>query len=164
MRSLTRAALLAGLALAVFVPSSSGAGAARTFSTAGTITKLAADGRRVAVLATKVKGSCDRIVVWNAQNGRATNFTTHEACPRSDVATIPYTVSELALGDGQVAWSAYDGGNETEVFVYTAKLSGGKAKELEFLTNDSTSGEGDDAQHLLGSGSVLAYNRQLNCA
>jgi hypothetical protein len=164
MRSLTRAALIAGVTLAVFVPSSSGATAGRTFSTAGTIAKLAADGQRVAVLTTKVKGSCDRIVVWNAQNGRATNFTTHEACPHADVATIPYTVWELALGDGQVAWSAYDGGNETEVFVYAARLAGGKPKELELLTNDSNSGEGDDAEHLLGGGSVLAYNRELGCA
>jgi hypothetical protein len=160
----TRAALIAGLALAVFVPSSSGATAGRTFSTAGTITKLAADGPRVAVLTTKVKGACDKLVVWNGQSGRTTNFTTHEACPRSDVATIPYTVWELALGDGQLAWSAYDGGNDTEVFVYAARLAGGKPKELEFLTNDSDSGEGDDAEHLLGGGSVLAYNRELACA
>ena len=78
------------------------------------------------MLTTKVMGSCDKIVVWNTQNGRATNFTTHEACPHSDVATIPYTVWQLALGDGQVAWSAYDGGNETEVFVYAARLTGGR--------------------------------------
>jgi hypothetical protein len=163
MCSLTRAAVIMGLALVVFVPWSSGATGDRTFATAGAITRLAADGPRVAALTTKIKGSCDRVVVWNGRNGRSTSFATREACPHTDVAVIPFRVAELALGDGQIAWIASTGGNETETLVYAARLTGRKAKEIDFLTSDSTSGEGDDAQHLFGGGSVLAYNRELGC-
>jgi hypothetical protein len=159
----TRAAVIVGLVLAVLVPSSSGANGDRTYATPGAITRLAADGPRVAALTAKVKGSCDKVVVWNAKNGNVTTFATREACPHADVPVIPYTVEGLALGDGQVAWIAYTGGNETETLVYAARLTARKAKEIDFLTYESDSGEGDDAQHLLGGGSTLAYNRLLGC-
>ena len=155
--------VIAGLALALFVPWSSGATGHRTFATAGAITKLAADGTRVAVLTTKVKGSCDAVVVWDEQNASTAGFATKEACPRTDVAVIPFTVADLALGDGQVAWIAYTGGNETETLVYAARLGTRRVKQIDFLISDSDSGAGDDAGHLFGGGSVLAYNRELGC-
>jgi hypothetical protein len=70
-------------------------------------------------------------------------------------------VSELALGAGQVAWIAEGGGNDLEMTVMAAKLSGGKAKEIDFETNGDRAGGdpiGDWVGVLRGGGSLLAYN------
>jgi hypothetical protein len=152
--------------LSFVVSSSSGATRASyesSIATPGLVTRVAADGRRVAVMTTKIKGACGKVVVWNVRRVKTTSFKTGEGCPHADVAVIPFTVDQLALGDGQVAWIGSTGGNETEVLVYAASLATGVAREVDFRTHDSTSGEGDDAQHLLGGGSVLAYNRLLGC-
>jgi hypothetical protein len=161
------ATLLVAFGLLSFVVSPSSGATRRSYessiATPGLVTKVAADGQRVAVMTTKIKGACGKVVVWNTRRAKTTSFKTSEGCPHADVAVIPFAVDQLALGDGQVAWAGSTGGNETEVLVYAASLATGKAKEVDFRTHDSTSGEGDDAQRLLGGGSVLAYDRLLDC-
>jgi hypothetical protein len=161
------ATLLVAFGVLSFVVSSSSAATRRSYessiATLGLVTKVAADGQRVAVMTTKIKGACGKVVVWNTRRAKTTSFKTSEGCPHADVAVIPFTVDQLALGDGQAAWIGSTGGNETEVLVYAASLATGKAREVDFRTQDSNSGEGDDAQRLLGGGSVLAYNRLLGC-
>jgi hypothetical protein len=161
------ATLLVAFGVLSFVVSSSSGATRRShessIATPGLVTKVAADGQRAAVMTTKIKGACGKVVVWNTRRAKTTSFKTSEGCPHSDVAVIPFTVDQLALGDGQAAWIGSTGGNETEVLGYAASLATGKVKEVEFRTRDSNSGEGDDAQRLLGGGSVLAYNRLLGC-
>jgi hypothetical protein len=138
------------------------AGAARAhpdpvFSIQGRVTMLAADGNRAAVT-TKVKRACARrIVVWTAPGRRSTRVKPGILGCAGD------GVSELAVGGGRVAWIEQGGGNSLEMAVMAARLTGGGArKQLEFATNgDRASGDpsGDWVGRLLGSGSLLAYNR-----
>jgi hypothetical protein len=133
------------------------------FSTRGLITKLAADGSRVAVKTTvKSSRSCGRIIVWTAPGRRSKSFSTSNAgclsilCKRGSGC-----VDELALGDGQVAWISRSGGNNLQLMVITARLSGGTPKMIEDAHNGSGAGGdplGDWAGQLLGGGALLAYN------
>jgi hypothetical protein len=133
------------------------------FSTGGLITKLAADGNRVAVKTTAMSSrSCGRIVVWTASGRRSKSFSTSNPgcgsilCPRGSGC-----VDELALGDGQVAWISRSGGNNLELMVITARLSGGAPRRIEHAFNGDGAGgdhKGDWVGQLLGGGALLAYN------
>ena len=133
------------------------------FSTRGLITKLAVDGSRVAVKTTvQSSRSCGRIVVWTAPGRRSKSFSTSNAgclsilCKRGSGC-----VDELALGDGQVAWISRSGGNNLELMVITARLSGGTPKRIEDAHNGAGAGgdpKGDWVGQLLGGGALLAYN------
>jgi hypothetical protein len=71
-------------------------------------------------------------------------------------------VRELALGDGQVAWIEHGGGNSLELTLFAARLSGGRARQLDFQANGDRAGAdptGGWVGFLRGGGSVLAYNR-----
>ena len=79
MRTLALVSMTAGL-LATFIAGAAGAerlvpGGAlpgqreATFSTRGLITHLAADGNRVALMTTKIRAACDRVVVWSLLAG-----------------------------------------------------------------------------------------------
>jgi len=173
VRTLALVSMTAGL-LATFVAGAVGAerlvpGGAlpvqreATFSTRGLITHLAADGNRVALMTTKIRSSCDRVVVWTPPGRRSTSVKTRIAgCFPGDEGAIPGEVIELALGAGQVAWIEQAGGNTLDLFVEVAKLSGGRAKLISHLHNnygairDPT---GDWAGQLLGGGPLLVYNR-----
>jgi hypothetical protein len=71
-------------------------------------------------------------------------------------------VRELALGDGQVAWIEHGGGNNLELTLFAAGLSGGRARQLDFQANGDRAGAdpaGGWVGFLRGGGSALAYNR-----
>lgn len=70
-------------------------------------------------------------------------------------------MDELALGDGQVAWISRSGGNNLELMVITARLSGKTPRRIDFVTNGAGAGGDQKGQwvgQLLGGGSLLAYN------
>ncbi|MFL5870365.1 MAG: FG-GAP repeat domain-containing protein [Solirubrobacterales bacterium] len=125
------------------------------FSTRGTIKLLAANGRQAAVLTGRVKGACGPVVVWTAPRRVSKSFKPGYLGCSGD------GVSELALGGGQVAWIEEGGGNNLELYVMAAKLSGKKAREVEYASNGDRAGgdpTGDWVGLLLGGGSLLAYN------
>jgi len=141
--------------------------AARVFSTRGTIVRLAADGARVAASTRGIKGACDRIVVWSAPGKTFRRFDAHTHCPKSDVPVFEY-IGEIALGGGRIAWIEGGGGNNLELSLYAAPLSGGpkSSKSLDFAGNHAGaegSRTGDWVGQLFGAGPVLAYNRWHEC-
>jgi FG-GAP-like repeat len=133
------------------------------FSTRGLITKLAADSNRVAVKTT-VRSSrrCDRIIVWTAPGRRSKSFSTsNPGCGSILCDRGSGCVDELALGDGQVAWISRSGGNNLELMVIVARLSGGAPRMIEQAHNGAGAGGDQKGQwvgRLLGGGSLLAYN------
>jgi FG-GAP-like repeat len=133
------------------------------FSTRGLITKLAADGNRVAAKTTAQSiRRCDLIVVWTAPGRRSKSFSTsNPGCGSILCAKGLGCVDELALGDGQVAWIARSGGNSLELMVVTARLSGGAPKTIDRAFNGDGAGgdpKGDWVGQLLGGGALLAYS------
>jgi hypothetical protein len=142
------------------------AGADAVFSTRGRITKLATDGNRVAVItATNIKRTRGRIVVWTAPGRKSARFDArYEGGSLCDGG--PSCLDELALGGGQVAWIARTGGNSLELFVISAKLSGGPAKYIDRTANGDGAGgnpNGGWLGRLIGGGSLLAYNNWTVC-
>jgi hypothetical protein len=172
VRTLALVSMTAGL-LATFVAGAVGAerlvpGGAlpgqreATFSTRGLITHLAADGNRVALMTTKIRAACDRVVVWTPPGRRSTSVKTLAGCFPGDEGAIPSEVIELALGAGQVAWIEQAGGNTLDLLVEVAKLPGGRAKLISHLHNGYGAGgdpTGDWVGQLLGGGPLLVYNR-----
>jgi hypothetical protein len=133
------------------------------FSTRGLITKLAADGNRVAVKTTvRSSRSCGRVVVWTAPGRKSQSFSTsNPGCLSILCQRGSGCVDELALGDGQVSWISRSGGNTLELMVITARLSRGAPKRIEHAFNGAGAGgdpKGQWVGQLLGGGSVLAYN------
>jgi hypothetical protein len=125
------------------------------FSTRGRITKLAADGNRVAVMTTRIKGACGRVVVWTAPRRKSTSFKP------GSLGCFGDGVDELALGGGQVAWIEKGGGNSLELSVMAAKLSGEAGRQIDSAVNGDRAGgdpSGGWVGELLGGGALLAYN------
>jgi hypothetical protein len=125
------------------------------FSTRGLITKLAADGNRVAVITTKIKGRCGRVAVWTAPGRKSTSFKP------GYLGCLGDGVGEVALGGGQVAWIEQGGGNSLELSVMAAKLSSRAAKQIDYAANGDRAGgdpRGQWVGRLLGAGPLLAYN------
>jgi hypothetical protein len=157
-RLIRRGALATVAVIAVFLTASAQGQSGRpdaVFSVHGRITILAADGNRAA-LTTRVKPGCGRIVVWTASGKNSIRVKPGILGCAGD------GVTQLALGGGRVAWIEQGGGNDLELTVMAARLSGGAAKQLEFATNGDRAGAdpaGDWVGRLLGSGSLLAYNR-----
>jgi hypothetical protein len=130
------------------------------FSTRGRIGGLAVDGNRVAVTTSNTKRSCGRVVVWTAPGRRSRSFRTYGGsladCGQEE--TRRYSVHQLALGGGQVAWIGITGGNNVELHLEAAKLSGRAAREIDFRSY-SGGGQGEWVGRLFGGGPILAYNR-----
>jgi hypothetical protein len=153
---LSRSAALAAVSLIAVCltgPAQSSGRSDAVFSVRGHITMLAADGNRAAVT-THVKPGCGRIVVWNAPGKRSTRVKPGVLGCGGD------GVTQLAIGGGSVAWLEQGGGNNLEMIVMAAKL-GGPRKQIEFATNGDRAGAdptGAWVGHLLGGGSLLAYN------
>lgn len=134
-------------------------------ATRGEITKLAIDGRRVAVMTTKIKGVCGRVVVWAPPGRRTTSFASTKSCGSIGCGGGG-CVDALALGDGHVAWITRAGGNNLELGVSVAKVSGGKSKEIDWVTNGNGAGgdpNGGWVGELVGGGSWLGYNNWEVC-
>ena len=100
--------------------------------------------------------SCGQIIVWTAPGRRTKSFSTSNPgcgsilCPRGSC------VDELALGDGQVAWISRSGGNNLELMVIVARLTGGAPKTIEWAFN----GAGPAAtRRVTGWGSSSAAER-----
>jgi FG-GAP-like repeat len=122
-------------------------------SVPGRVTMLAADGNRAAV-ATSVKHGCGRILVWTAPR-----LSLRRVKP-GFLGCSGDGVTQLALGGGRIAWIEEGGGNNLEMTVMTAKF-GGASKQIEYEANGDRAGgdpTGNWVGHLLGGGSVLAYN------
>jgi len=151
---------LGGVALSATSAPSTARGRDAVFSTRGRITNLAADGNQVALARSRTRGDCGRVVVWTAPGRKSRSFKTlaakqpdcGEGAPRG------YSVGQLALGGGQVAWIGITGGNNVELHLEAAKLSGRAAKEIDFRSY-SGDGRGEWVGRLLGGGPLLAYNR-----
>jgi hypothetical protein len=156
-RGIRCAALATVVLIAAFLTASAHGSHGRSdavFSIHGRITVLAADGNRVAV-ATHVKPGCGRIVVWTAPGQGSVRVKPGILGCAGD------GVTQLALGAGRVAWIEQGGGNNLELSVMAAKVSGGPATQLQFATNGDRAGAdpaGDWVGQLLGAGPLLAYN------
>ncbi|HEY2938588.1 MAG TPA: VCBS repeat-containing protein [Gaiellaceae bacterium] len=151
----TSAVLLQTAAAPQVVSARSAGARPAVFSTRGTIKLLAANGTQAAVLTGRVKGACGPVVVWTAPRRVSKSFKPGYLGCSGD------GVSELAMGGGQVAWIEEGGGNNLELYVMAAKLSGRKAREVEYASNGDRAGgdpTGDWVGLLLGGGSLLAYN------
>jgi hypothetical protein len=151
------------LTLAVAAHSADSSGSGRrdaVFSIRGQITSLAADGGQVAVATSRTRGHCARVVVWTAPGRKSRTFKTLAArLPEcGDGAPRRYSVDQVALGGGQVAWIGATGGNNAELHLEAAKLSGRAAKEIDFRSY-SGDGRGEWVGRLLGNGPLLVYNR-----
>lgn len=134
-------------------------------ATRGEITKLAIDGQRAAVMTTKIKGVCGRVVVWAPPGRKTTSFASTKSCG-SILCGAGRCVDALALGDRQVAWITRTGGNNLELSVIVAKVSGGKTEDIDWVTNgDGAGGEpnGGWVGELVGGGSWLGYNNWEVC-
>ena len=119
------------------------------------ITLLAADGARVAAVTTRKHG-CGDILVWTAPGRHVTRLRP------GDLGCSGDGVFELAIGGGRVAWIEEGGGNNLEMTVMAAPLRGGRTKQLDYQVNGDRAGgdpTGGWVGHLVGAGSVLAYNR-----
>jgi hypothetical protein len=134
---------------------------AMVYSTTGLITKLAADANRFAVKSAGPRSrSCGQIKVWTAPS-RGSKIFSVSNCTSILCRARTGCVDELALGAGQVAWLARSGGNNLELIVYAAKLSGGLPKRIAYASNGYGAGGSLPGQwlgHLFGAGPVLAYN------
>jgi hypothetical protein len=127
------------------------------FSTHGSITTLAADGNRAAVVPRMAPRYCGRILVWTAPGRKARSYKAN-ACAG---LLCKSCVTEVALGGGQLAWISIGGGNNQEMILQAARLSGGAARWLEHAVNGQGAGGGIDGDYvgrLLGSGPLLAYS------
>ena len=131
------------------------------FGVKGVVTRIAADGSRVALEVTK-KGSCDRVIAWNATSKAFTGWTTG-ACGATPLSGVP----EVAIGGTTVGWIEAGGGNNQELTFNAATI--GKAavkKSVLFVTNGNGAGgdkTGEYIGHLFGNGSALALNQWTVC-
>jgi FG-GAP-like repeat len=125
------------------------------FATRRRIERLAADGDRVAVVTARTKAGCGSVVVWSPLRRRTTTLKLGYLGCHGD------GVGALALAATQVAWIELGGGNTLELHVLEAGVSGGIAKQVDETANGDRAGgdpSGGWVGHLLGGGSVLAYN------
>jgi hypothetical protein len=154
------------VAAAVLVPAGGGAagtnsGKPLVFGVHGTITRIAADGTRVALAVLVGKGSCDRIVTWNATTGGFTRTKAGTHCPGTETAVQPGIV-EVALGNNRLVWIEQAGGNLLDTTVEMARIDQAKPITLAFAENGNGAGGPDDSGgHLAdvyGDGTLIAYD------
>jgi hypothetical protein len=118
------------------------------------IETLAADATRAAVVTARRRG-CAPLIVWTAPRRQVKTVNP------GDLGCSGDGVTELALAAGQLAWIDIGGGNNLEMKVMAAQLAGGAAKQVDYQINGDRAGgdpTGDWVGHVLGAGSLLAYN------
>jgi hypothetical protein len=156
-------AVLGAAVLALAGGSAAGTRAAAplVFGVHGTITHIAADGKRVALAVLVGKGSCDRIVTWNVKTKGFTRTKAGTHCPGSETAVQPGIV-EVALGNNRLVWIEQAGGNLLDTTVEMARIDQPKPIMLAFAENGNGAGGPDDSGgHLadvFGDGSLIAYD------
>jgi hypothetical protein len=130
-------------------------------STRTRIELLAADAGRAAAVTARDKRACGPVVVWTP--ARRVNRTFK----RGFLGCQGDGISGLALSARQVAWIEEGGGNDLELMVMMAKLTGRSAKQVDYEVNGYRAGgdpTGDWVGQLQGGGSVLAYNHwEVDC-
>jgi hypothetical protein len=130
-------------------------------STRTPIELLAADAGRAAVVTARDRRACGPVVVWTPRRAIRSFKRGYLGCESDGVG-------ELALSDRQVAWIEEGGGNDLELTVMLASLTGRSAKQVDYETNGDRAGgdpTGDWVGQLQGGGSVLAYNAwDVGCA
>jgi hypothetical protein len=159
-----RLALLAALAaLLAPVAATAGTPGKAVLATAGRVITLAADATRVAV-ATRGRGTCDRIVVWRPLAGTSSSFAVDTNCPGAETSGGQF-LAELALAGQRVAWVEAFQGNLQDLVLRT-RLLGKPIHEVAFAENGSGaagSPEGDYVGKLFGDDSLIAYNTWSIC-
>lgn len=133
-------------------------------ATAGRVVALAADGNRVAV-ATRGRGTCDRIVDWRPLAGLSSFFAVDTNCPGGETSGGQF-LAELALAGKRVAWIEAFQGNLQDLVLRTRVLGQETSQEVAFAENHNGaegSPEGDYLGDLFGDGSVIAYNGWSVC-
>jgi hypothetical protein len=122
------------------------------------ILELAADGKGVAVMTAARSDEHDVTTVvngWAAPGRKRVKFVI----PRDDCY---HGCGELAVAGNAVAWVEGTGGNSLQLYLVTAKLSGGRLEEGDEADNGAGAGndpEGSWLGEVYGGGSMLAYNR-----
>lgn len=158
-------ALLAVAAAALTAGSAGGAPGPLTFGTRGVIERIAADGQRVALATDKIKGSCDRIVVWNVA---AKSFVAYKAGTNcsGDETSLPQYVKEVALAGTRAAWVERTGGNREELILMVGLPGKAKPAYADYQENgNGASGlpQGDYLGNVHADGDLLAYNTWHVC-
>ena len=131
-------------------------------STRTPVELLAADAGRAAVVTARGKRACGPVVVWTPSRRAVRSFK------RGYLGCAGDGVGELALSARQVAWIEEGGGNNLELTVMLANLTGRAAKQVDYQSNGDRAGgdpTGDWVGQLQGGGSVLAYSAwEVVCA
>jgi hypothetical protein len=153
------------LVAVLLAPAAAAAGppAKKVLTTAGRVVALAADGNRVAV-ASRGRGTCDRITIWRPLAGTSSSFPVETNCPGGETSGGQF-LAELALAGQRVAWIEAFQGNLQDLVLRT-RLLGKPIQEVAFAENHSGaegSPEGDYVGNLFGDGSLLAYNTWSVC-
>ena len=165
MNALRRIGPLVLLALGVALAAAAGSHAAQppVLHTAGTVSLLAADGSRVAVATTGIKGKCDQIVVWDTR--AATTYTAGTNCAGNG-GSLPEWVARVALAGTTVAWVERTAGNREDLTLNVASPAWKAPKLAAYLENgNGASGlvEGDYIGGLYGAGTLIAYDTWHVC-
>jgi hypothetical protein len=148
---------------AVLVAGAAGAGSLENkradvvLTTRSPIRELAADGKGFAVMTSAVKNDKTVYVVnaWAAPRRKRASFAIRWT-------SCYHGCGELAVAGDRVAWVEGNGGNSLELYLKTAKLSGGRRTQVDYAANGDGAGEdpeGDWLAEVRGGDSLLAYNR-----
>jgi hypothetical protein len=164
MLAVGSAALVALIALAVAAGlGQAGVTAARTFSVAGAVTAIAADGSRVAI-AVRNPAGCDGAVVWTAPGTASQTYVSKSSC----AGVVFHGITEIALAGNRVEWVATAGGNSQDMVVEAATLGSPRIARVAFASNQAAGAaggvDGDWLGHLRGDGTLLVYNSWHECS
>jgi hypothetical protein len=157
-------AALAALTVAATSQAGPGSGAARptTFSVAGPVTALAADGFRVAIAERNPRG-CDSALVWTAPGKTVQTYVSKFSC----AGTAFHDITEIAIAGNRLEWLATAGGNFQDMAVEAATLGRTRIARVASAENEGGAAGGVDGDwlgHLVGHGTLLVYNSWHECA
>jgi TolB protein len=126
----------------------------------GSISELAADGGRAAVIVASHSG-CAGVEVWEPARRRAVQL--QRACgPNSDVSRLEDTQG-VALAGTRAAWLHLGGGNSLETDVLTATLARPTPMTLADEVSNADDGHGDSARRPFGHAGMLAFTADRRC-
>jgi TolB protein len=157
-----RGATPARLGGAPVAPLPSETASARTFQPGpGSITELAADGGRAAVIVASGAAGCAGVEVWEPARQRAVRL--QRPCgPNSDVSRLEATEG-IALAGTRAAWLHLGGGNSLETDLVTATLARPTPVTLADEVSNADDGHGDFARRPFGHAGMLAFTVDRRC-